>query len=132
VHARNAQGLAEWLAAQPAVSRVFYPGLASHPGHALAARQQQGFGAIVSFELAGGIPAVRQFVSGLRCITLAESLGGVESLVAHPVTMTHAAMDPKARETAGLTDGLLRMSVGIEDFGDLQADMQSGLERIGR
>ncbi len=89
-------------------------------------RQQRGFGAIIAFELTGGIPAVKQFVSGLRCITLAESLGGVESLVAHPVTMTHAAMDPDARQEAGLTDGLLRMSVGIEDLADLQADMQAG------
>jgi cystathionine gamma-synthase len=132
IHGRNAQGLAEWLAQQPAVSKVWYPGLPTHEGHQLAARQQRGFGAIISFELAGGIPAVKQFVTGLRCITLAESLGGVESLVAHPVTMTHAAMDPKARQEAGLTDGLLRMSVGIEDFSDLQADMQAGIERIGR
>jgi cystathionine gamma-synthase len=132
VHGRNAQALAEFLAQQPTVRRVWYPGLTTHEGHQLAARQQRGFGAMMAFELAGGIPAVKQFVSGLRCITLAESLGGVESLVAHPVTMTHAAMDPKAREEAGLTDGLLRMSVGIEDLGDLQADMQEGLERIGR
>jgi cystathionine gamma-synthase len=130
IHGRNAQALAEWLVQQPAVSRVWYPGLPSHEGHKIAARQQRGFGAIISFELKGGIPAVKQFVSGLRCITLAESLGGVESLVAHPVTMTHAAMDAAARREAGLTDGLLRMSVGIEDLGDLQGDMQAGLERI--
>ncbi len=129
VHARNAQALAEWLVQQTPVSRVWYPGLPSHEGHELAARQQRGFGAIISFELKGGIPAVRRFVAQLRCITLAESLGGVESLVAHPVTMTHAAMDPVAREQAGLTDGLLRMSVGIEDLADLQADLQAGLER---
>jgi cystathionine gamma-synthase len=131
VHGRNAQALAEWLVAQPAVSRVWYPGLSTHPGHDVAARQQRGFGAIIAFELNGGIPAVKQFVSGLRCITLAESLGGVESLVAHPVTMTHAAMDASARREAGLTDGLLRMSVGIEALADLQADMQEGLARIG-
>jgi cystathionine gamma-synthase len=130
VHGRNAQALAEWLQRQAAVSRVWYPGLPSHEGHLLAARQQRGFGAIVSFELRGGIPAVKQLVSGLRCITLAESLGGVESLIAHPVTMTHAAMDPAARTQAGLTDGLLRMSVGIEELDDLQADLQAGLERI--
>jgi cystathionine gamma-synthase len=132
IHGRNAQALAEWLVAQPAVNRVWYPGLSSHEGHQIAARQQRGFGAIISFELKGGIPAVKQFVTGLRCITLAESLGGVESLVAHPVTMTHAAMDAAARQEAGLTDGLLRMSVGIEDLADLQGDMQEGLERIGR
>jgi cystathionine gamma-synthase len=131
IHARNAQTLAEWLVQQPAVSRVWYPGLPSHEGHKIAARQQRGFGAIISFELKDGIPAVKKFVSDLRCITLAESLGGVESLVAHPVTMTHAAMDATARREAGLTDGLLRMSVGIEDLADLQGDMQAGLERIG-
>ena len=129
VHGRNAQALAEWLVRQAAVSRVWYPGLPSHEGHELAARQQRGFGAIISFELKGGIPAVKQFVTGLRCITLAESLGGVESLVAHPVTMTHAAMDEAARRVAGLTDGLLRMSVGIEDLADLQGDLQAALER---
>lgn len=130
IHARNAQALAEWLVQQPAVSRVWYPGLTAHEGHELAARQQRGFGAIISFELKAGIPAVKKFVSGLRFITLAESLGGVESLVAHPVTMTHAAMDANARREAGLTDGLLRMSVGIEDLADLQADMQAGMERL--
>jgi cystathionine gamma-synthase len=130
VHGRNAQGLAEWLLAQPAVGRVYYPGLASHPGHALAARQQRGFGGIVSFELKGGIPAVRQFLSGLRCFSLAESLGGVESLISHPVSMTHAAMDEASRRAAGLTDGLLRLSVGIEDLADLQADLAAGLAGI--
>jgi cystathionine gamma-synthase len=131
IHGRNAQALAEWLVQQPAVDRVWYPGLPSHAGHEIAVRQQRGFGAIIAFELKGGIPAVKQFVTGLRCITLAESLGGVESLVAHPVTMTHAAMDASARQEAGLTDGLLRMSVGIEDLGDLQEDMREGLARIG-
>jgi cystathionine gamma-synthase len=130
VHARNAQALAEWLTQQRPVGRVWYPGLPSHEGHQVAARQQRGFGAIISFELRGGIPAVKQLVSGLRCITLAESLGGVESLIAHPVTMTHAAMDPVARQAAGLTDGLLRMSVGIEDLADLRDDLAAGLERI--
>ncbi len=132
IHARNAQALAEWLLTHPAVSRVWYPGLPSHEGHAIAARQQSGFGAIISFELKQGAPAVKQFVSALRCITLAESLGGVESLIAHPVTMTHAAMDPAARGEAGLTDGLLRMSVGIEDLRDLQEDLQTAMEHIGR
>jgi cystathionine gamma-synthase len=130
VHGRNAQGLAEWLVRQPAVARVWYPGLQEHAGHALATRQQQGFGGIVSFELEGGIPAVRQFVSGLRCFSLAESLGGVESLVAHPASMTHAAMDEASRRAAGLTDGLLRLSVGIEDLSDLRSDLEAGLARI--
>jgi cystathionine gamma-synthase len=129
VHGRNAQALAEWLSEQPGVSQVWYPGLRNHAGHALAARQQSGFGAIVAFELAGGIPAVQRFVAGFRCITLAESLGGVETLVAHPVTMTHAAMDPAARRAAGLGDGLLRLSVGIEDLADLKSDLAAGLQR---
>ncbi|HVO00427.1 MAG TPA: PLP-dependent transferase, partial [Steroidobacteraceae bacterium] len=129
VHGRNAQGLAEFLAGQSAVSRVWYPGLPAHAGHELAARQQQGFGAIVSFELAGGTAAVRRFVDGLRCFTLAESLGGVESLVAHPVTMTHAAMDEPSRRAAGLTDGLLRLSVGIESLDDLRDDLAAAVAR---
>ncbi len=129
VHGRNAQGLAEFLAAHPAVNRVWYPGLPAHEGHQLAARQQLGFGAIVSFELKSGIPAVKRFVEGLRCFTLAESLGGVESLVAHPVTMTHAAMDEPARRAAGLTDGLLRLSVGIESLEDLRGDLATALAR---
>jgi len=130
VHGRNAQALAEWLAEQGEVRQVWYPGLPGHAGHALAARQQRGFGAIIAFELAGGIPAVQRFVTDLRCITLAESLGGVETLVAHPVTMTHAAMDPEARRAAGLGDGLLRLSVGIEDLADLKGDLAMGLERV--
>jgi len=128
-HGENAAAVAELLGQHGAVSRVFYPGLASDPGHALAAKQQSGFGAIVSFELAGGLPAVARFLDGLGCFSLAESLGGVESLVAHPDTMTHAAMDPAARLTAGITPGLLRLSVGIEATGDLLADLEAGLAR---
>jgi len=130
VHARNAQAIAEWLTRQPQVARVCFPGLPSHPGHEVARRQQLGFGAIVSFELAGGTPAVRQFVDGLRYFSLAESLGGVESLIAHPATMTHAAMDEDSQRAAGLSDGLLRVSVGIEALADLQADLAAGLRRI--
>jgi len=130
VHARNAQAIAEWLTRQPQVARVCFPGLPSHPGHEVARRQQLGFGAIVSFELAGGKPAVRQFVDGLRYFSLAESLGGVESLIAHPATMTHAAMDEDSQRAAGLSDGLLRVSVGIEALADLQADLAAGLRRI--
>jgi cystathionine gamma-synthase len=128
-HGRNAGQLAEWLQTQPGVQRVFYPGLPSHPGHDIAARQQQGFGAIVTLELAGGHDAVRALVSQLQYFSLAESLGGVESLVAHPATMTHAAMDPQARQRAGLTDGLLRLSVGIEAYADLRDDLAAGLQR---
>jgi cystathionine gamma-synthase len=128
-HGENATAVADLLARHDAVSTVHYPGLASHPGHALAARQQAGFGAIVSFELAGGLPAVARFLDGLQCFSLAESLGGVESLLAHPDTMTHAAMDPAARVKAGITPGLLRLSVGIESPEDLLADLRAGLER---
>jgi cystathionine gamma-synthase len=131
-HARNAHELAHWLKAQANVRRVWYPGLASHPGHALAARQQRGFGAVVTLELEGGHDAVREFVSDLGCFSLAESLGGVESLVAHPATMTHAAMDPAARLRAGLTDGLIRLSIGIEALEDLREDLARALERAAR
>ncbi|MHB2211145.1 cystathionine gamma-synthase [Methylobacterium sp. CM6257] len=128
---RNAAALAAFLDAHPAVSRVHYPGLPAHPGHALAKAQQAGFGAMLSFELAGGRDAVRTFVEALRVFTLAESLGGVESLVAHPPTMTHAAMDPEARAIAGITDGLLRLSVGLEAEADLLADLSRALEAVG-
>jgi cystathionine gamma-synthase len=131
-HARNTHELAHWLNEQPNVRRVWYPGLSSHPGHALAARQQRGFGAIVTLELEGGHDAVREFVADLQCFSLAESLGGVESLVAHPASMTHAAMDPAARLKAGLTDGLLRLSVGIEALEDLREDLTRALARAAR
>ena len=130
VHGRNAQELANWLVQQPQVARVFYPGLPTHPGHEIALRQQSGFGAIVTFELAGGIPAVKAFVAGLNYFSLAESLGGVESLVAHPASMTHAAMCESARQAARLTDGLLRLSVGIEAIEDLRADLAAALARV--
>jgi cystathionine gamma-synthase len=128
-HGRNANGLAEWLVGQPGVRHVYYPGLSTHPDHELARRQQRGYGAIITLELEGGHDAVRAFCSELICFSLAESLGGVESLIAHPATMTHAAMDPAARLKAGLVDGLIRLSIGIEAFEDLQADLAAGLER---
>jgi cystathionine gamma-synthase len=128
-HGRNATGLAEWLVGQPGVRHVYYPGLSTHPDHELARRQQRGYGAIITLELEGGHEAVRAFCSELICFSLAESLGGVESLIAHPATMTHAAMDPAARQKAGLVDGLIRLSIGIEAFEDLQADLAAGLER---
>lgn len=131
-HGRNSQALAQWLQQQPNVKKVYYPGLPSHPGHDVARRQQRGYGAIVSLELEGGHDAVREFVCDLQCFSLAESLGGVESLVAHPATMTHAAMDPVARQKAGLADGLIRLSVGIEALEDLQRDLAAGLERVAR
>ena len=132
IQQENCASLAELLARHLAVAAVHYPGLASHPGHAIATRQQDGFGAMLSFDLKGGEEAVRAFVDGLSCFTLAESLGGVESLVAHPATMTHAAMSEEARATAGIGPGLLRLSVGIEDLRDLAADLGAGLERAAR
>jgi cystathionine gamma-synthase len=132
VHQENAQVLAERLQAHPAVRAVHYPGLSSHPAHALAKAQQAGPGAMLSFELRGGVPAVRALLEGLRHVTLAESLGGVESLIAHPATMTHAAMSAPARAAAGIGDGLLRLSVGIEALEDLWADLAAGLARAQR
>lgn len=126
----TAQQLAEWLVAQPQVARVNYPGLKSHPQHALAARQQKGFGAMLSVELIGGIDAVRAFAESLSIFTLAESLGGVESLIAHPALMTHAAMTPEARRTAGIGDGLVRLSIGLEHADDLKADLAQALGAV--
>lgn len=124
---RNAMAVAQRLRSHSAVARVHYPGLADHPDHALAARQQKGFGAMMSFELDGGVPAVRRFVGHVRHFTLAESLGGVESLVAHPATMTHVDMGAEARAKAGIGDGLLRLSVGLEHIDDLLAGLEAGL-----
>jgi cystathionine gamma-synthase len=128
-HQENTAALVELLQAHPAVRALHYPGLASHPGHALAARQQKGFGAMLSLELDGDTDAVRAFIEGLEYFTLAESLGGVESLIAHPATMTHAAMTAEARAAAGIGDGLLRLSVGIEHADDLVADITAALDR---
>jgi cystathionine gamma-synthase len=122
--------LAAFLLGHPAIKAVHYPGLPSHPQHALAARQQRGFGGMLSFELADGIEAVRAFAGRLRVFTLAESLGGVESLVAHPETMTHVGMDAEARALAGITGGLLRLSVGLEAQADLLADLDAALKPL--
>lgn len=127
VQQANAMAVAHHLEAHPAVSVVHYPGLASHPGHELAKKQQNGFGAMLSFELNGKIDAVKRFIRSIGCFTLAESLGGVESLIAHPATMTHADMGQAARDKAGISDGLLRLSVGMEDEQDLIAGLDKGL-----
>ena len=128
-HQENAVHIASRLDGHAAVRKVYYPGLEYHPGHALAARQQQGFGAMLSFELEGDETQIEAFVDGLQFFSLAESLGGVESLVAHPATMTHAAMTPEARRQAGIADTLLRLSVGIEDGADLVRDLDAALLR---
>ena len=127
-HQRNAQALASTLDGHPAVKRVHYPGLDRHPGHAVAARQQSGFGAMLSVELEGDTQTVAAFVGALEYFTLAESLGGVESLISHPATMTHAAMTPEARHEAGISDTLVRFSAGIEDTDDLVRDVLRALE----
>jgi cystathionine gamma-synthase len=129
VHEENTRALVALLDGHPAVAALHYPGLQDHAGHSIAAKQQSGFGAMLSVELEGGTDAVRAFLDGLDCFTLAESLGGVESLVAHPATMTHAAMSAEARAAAGIGDGLLRLSVGIEHADDLVADIAAALER---
>lgn len=127
-HVANARRVAEFLAGHRAVGRVCWPGLASHPGHAIARRQMAGFGAMVSFEPRGGEAAARAIVRRLSLFTLAESLGGVYSLVCHPATMTHASVEPEVRRAAGIGDGLLRLSVGLEAADDLVADLARGLE----
>lgn len=124
---QTALAIAKYLEGCPAVAKVHYPGLPSHAGHAIAKAQQSGFGAMLSFELSGGREAVRRFVEAVQVFTLAESLGGVESLVAHPATMTHAGMDADARRAAGITDGLLRISVGLEAETDLIDDLEGAL-----
>lgn len=129
---RTALSIVDALQGHDSVRAVYHPSLPDHPGHTIAARQQDGFGAMVSFELAGGHAAVAAFVDGLTHFSLAESLGGVESLVAHPATMTHAAMSPEARRDAGITEGLVRLSVGIEDASDLLADLLGGLRRAAK
>lgn len=126
----NAAALAAALLASPAVARVFYPGLPEHPGHAIARRQQQGFGGMLSFELKGGEAAARQVVERLQLFTLGVSLGGVESLSCHPATMTHLPLGPEGRQAAGIGDGLIRLSAGIEATADLVADLQAALSAL--
>jgi cystathionine gamma-synthase len=128
-HQENAQRIVLALDRHDAVRKVYYPGLEHHVGHALAARQQQGFGAMLSFELHGDVAQIEAFVDGLDYFSLAESLGGVESLIAHPASMTHAAMAPEARHAAGIADTLLRLSIGIEDGDDLLRDLNAALTR---
>jgi cystathionine gamma-synthase len=126
----NAAAVAAFLQKHALVGAVYYPGLESHPGHAIANSQQMGFGAMLSFELAGGVEAVRRFVGAVRVVTLAESLGGVETLVTHPATMTHAGMGAEARKVAGISDSLLRLSVGLEAETDLIADLDTALSAV--
>jgi cystathionine gamma-lyase len=129
---RTAQRLADWLSEQSGVKRVLYPGLKSHPGHAIAARQMDGaFGAMLTFELKGDLAATKRFAESTELFQLAVSLGAVESLIEHPASMSHASYAAADRAKHGITDGLIRLSVGLEAVEDLQADMQSAFERCG-
>ena len=126
-HCANARRLAAWLAEQPQVQRVLYPGLPNHPGHALAKRQMRDFGGMISVSIKGGKDAALRFLTRTKLFSLAESLGGVESLIGHPATMTHASIPAEIRHARGIDDGLVRLSVGIEDADDLQADLAQAL-----
>lgn len=129
-HEKNALAVAEFLAQHPKVAQVNYPGLASHPQHALAKKQMSGFGGMISCELVGGLEAGKKMATATRLFALAESLGGVESLIGHPATMTHAAIPAEQRHAVGLSDGLIRLSVGIEASEDLIQDLAQALEQV--
>lgn len=128
LHEENAGSVARFLADHPAVRCVYYPGLETHRHHAIARRQQHGFGGMVSFRVFGGLPKAHQILRSVRVFALAESLGGVESLIDHPVSMTHASMDAQLREQAGITEDLIRLSVGLEAIEDILADLRQALE----
>ena len=128
-HNINGLALAELLAAHPKVRQVHYPGLATHPQHDLAARQMRGFGGMLSFDL-GSLEHARRLLNRVKLLALAESLGGVESLISHPASMTHASVPPERREAIGITDGLVRVSAGIEDLDDLKADLTQALDAV--
>lgn len=129
-HAAGAQAVAEWLQGHPKVERVIYPGLPSHPQHELAKRQADGFGGMITFFVRGGLDESRRFLSSVKLHTLAESLGGVESLIEHPAIMTHASVPPEVRAQIGLSDNLIRVSVGIEAVEDLIADLDQALAQV--
>ena len=129
IHDRNGRSVAEFLARHKKVKKVFYPGLADHPEHELAKRQMSGFGAMITFET-GSLKNANKMLKKLRVCSLGESLGGVETLISHPATMTHAALGEKGRKAIGLTDGMVRISVGIEDVQDILDDLDAGLAAI--
>ncbi len=129
-HCRNAQLLAEWLETQSAVTCVNYPGLKSHPQHALAAQQQTGFGGVLSFEVKGGQAGAWQLIDNTRLLSITANLGDTKTTITHPATTTHGRVDPEARIEAGITDGLVRISVGLEDIADIKADLLRGLRLL--
>ncbi len=126
-HCQTAMALAEWLESHPAIERVVYPGLQSHPGHEIAARQMEAFGGMVTIFIKGGLDRARRMLERVEIFTLAESLGGVESLIEHPAIMTHASIPPERRRELGIDDALVRLSVGVEAHADLQADLDQAL-----
>ncbi len=128
-HNSNGMAIAQFLEAHPKVKRVLYPGLSSHPQHEIARRQQRGFGAMITFDL-GSLDAARTLLNHVHLCSLAESLGGVETLISHPASMTHSSMPPEVRKENGITDGMVRVSVGIEDVEDLIADLDQALARV--
>lgn len=129
-HCENAQTLARHLSAHPKVTQVHYPGLASHPGHDLAKRQMSGFGGMISFEVAGGVQAGARLMNAVRLCTLAVSLGDCDTLIQHPASMTHSTYSPEQRKKAGIADGLIRISVGIEHVDDIVADLDQALQKV--
>jgi O-succinylhomoserine sulfhydrylase len=126
-HCSSALQLAQWLEQQPGVIRVHHPGLVSHPQHQLASRQQTGFGGIVSFELQGGQPQAWRFIDTLRIFSITANLGDAKSTVTHPATTTHGRLTPEQRAESGISDGLIRLAVGLESTTDLQTDLSTGL-----
>jgi cystathionine gamma-lyase len=127
-HGENAIKIAHFLESHPKVKKTIYPGLESHPEHALAKKQMSGFGGVITFFIKGGLDAARDFLERVKVFSLAESLGGVESLIEHPAIMTHASVPKKIREKTGITDDLIRLSVGIENVEDLIEDLENALE----
>ena len=131
-HQESAITIAKYLESHPLVQKVVYPGLTSHPQHALAKKQMSGFGGMITFFIKGGLPASRKFLESVHVFTLAESLGGVESLIEHPAIMTHASIPPEQRKKLGIDDSLIRLSVGIEDIDDLMADLKQAFDQVAK
>ena len=129
-HCAGAQAVAEWLEQQPGIERVYYSGLASHPQHELAKRQQKGFGAVVSFEVRGDKAAAWRFIDATRMISITTNLGDTKTTIAHPATTSHGRLSPQERENAGIRDNLIRVAVGLEDLDDIKKDLARGLAAL--
>jgi len=129
-HQENAMAVARFLESHPKVQKVIYPGLSSHPQHVLATEQMHGFGGMITFHIKGGLKEARAFLENVQIFALAESLGGVESLVEHPAIMTHASVPAETRKALGIDDSLIRLSVGIEDLNDLLGDLKFAFDKV--